>query len=493
MMNRGLLGALLAMSAALCFATPTHSSTPLAFIDGHIAAHPGQTGVYVLDTGAQALVARAWLADNAQHSIEAQYFIWSTDNVGVLAAEALLRAADRGVRVRVIVDAILIDAPDASLLALASHPNIDIRIYNPRTSSALPAHSRLLNVFSDFRGVNQRMHAKTFIVDGKLAITGGRNMAAEYYDYNQAYNFRDRDALLLGKAASDMQQSFEQFWSSELSVAVEQLYRRNASDNLSEAAVNRIYRQLHEYANLRENFAPEVRKAIADTPAVFPVLAKQVHWTDVQFINDRPGKNDGRSGLAGGGLTSSILAGLVQSARTEIVIQSPYLVMSDKAMALFKQAIARGVRVRVSTNSLASTDNIHAFSGYRNQRKRLLGMGVQIFEYKPDPQVQRQLEPRTAHGRRPVFAIHAKTMVIDSSTVYIGTFNFDPRSENLNTETGVVARNEVLARAVKDAIDTDMHPTNSWNAATDEPDQYVSFAKRSKVRFWQMVPLKPLL
>jgi len=171
---------------------------PESLIDAHIAAHANQSGVYVLDKGEEALLARAWLADHAQKSIEVQYFIWSTDNIGILASESLLRAADRGVKVRVIVDDLLIDAPDKSLLALAKHPNIDIHIYNPQHSVGTPFHKRLLNIAVNFRGVNQRMHDKTFIVDGKIAITGGRNMAAEYFDYHHKYNFRDRDALLLG-------------------------------------------------------------------------------------------------------------------------------------------------------------------------------------------------------------------------------------------------------------------------------------------------------
>lgn len=164
-------------------------------------------------------------------------------------------------------------------------------------------------------------------------------------------------------------------------------------------------------------------------------------------------------------------------------------------MDLFRQTSERGVGVRINTNSLSSTDNLAAFSGYRNQRRRLLDMGLRIYEYKPDPQVQRTLmkSSSAAAGKPPVFALHAKTMVIDSKIVYIGTFNFDPRSENLNTEVGVIIRNEALARAVELAIETDMAPGNSWDAARDNPDQYVSITKRGKARRFQMMPIKPLL
>src|SRR5688572_276910 len=171
------------------------AADPRAAIDEAISAHPELTGSLVLEHGEQALLARAWLVDHARDSIEVQYFIWSTDNIGILASEALLRAAERGVAVRVIVDDLLIDAPDETLLALAAHPSIDIRIYNPMHSVGVPWYRRLWGAVTDFRGSNQRMHDKVLIVDGELAITGGRNMADEYFDYDHDYNFRDRDAL----------------------------------------------------------------------------------------------------------------------------------------------------------------------------------------------------------------------------------------------------------------------------------------------------------
>jgi putative cardiolipin synthase len=493
------IGACLAIAVACAPAVRAAGEAPMALVDAHVAANPGKSGVYVLDTGAEALVARAWLAEHARESIEVQYFIWSTDNIGILAAEALLRAAQRGVRVRVIVDDLLIDAPDRSLLALALHPNIDIRIYNPRTSVGVPLQTRLINVVTDFRGVNQRMHDKTLVVDGKVAITGGRNMAAEYFDYNREYNFRDRDVLLLGEAVKAMRASFEAFWTSEHSVPVEDLYdglglmQRNV--RVEDAEVRAIYGELHDYARSPGNFAPEVRAAIAAAPAAFERLAREMTWARVEFISDRPGKNESRMSLAGGGRTATALARVVEEARERIVIQSPYLVLSEGAMALFRRALARGVKVRINTNSLASTDNLAAFGGYRNQRERLLRMGLQIYEYKPAPEVQRMLMQRAAPGTvdAPVFSLHAKTLVVDGKIAYVGTFNLDPRSENLNTEVGVVIRDEALARSLEASIETDMAPANSWDAAKDDPDRYVSAAKRGKVRFYQLLPIRPLL
>ena len=292
----------------LSYASFAAASPAQQMINAQLEAHPNKSGVYVLDKGEEALLARAWLADHAEKSIEVQYFIWSTDNIGILASEALLRAANRGVQVRVIVDDLLVDAPDKSLLALAKHPNIDIRIYNPQHSVGTPFHKRLLNMAINFRGFNQRMHDKTFIVDGKLAITGGRNMAAEYFDYNQQYNFRDRDALLLGAVVQNMEESFNQFWASPLSAPVEELYDGlgiiQKHVTVKDAEIQKIYANLHAYAENPENFSPENRKAILETPQAFLKLAEQIVWTDIEFISDTPGKNKQKFLLGGGGRTT---------------------------------------------------------------------------------------------------------------------------------------------------------------------------------------------
>ena len=473
--------------------------TPWEFIDAQIAAHPQSTGVYVLERGEDALLARAWFGDNARASIDIQYFIWSADNVGELASAALLRAAERGVKVRVIVDDLLIDAPDKVLLALAHHPNIDIRIYNPRHSVGTRLPKRMLNIATDFRGANQRMHDKTFAVDGKVAITGGRNMADEYFDFDHAYNFLDRDALLVGGVVSEVHASFERFWASPLSVPVEELFdgyglmKKNVKVDSRE--VQDVYRELDRYAADDANFSPAIRATIQAIPQNFPELARQLQWTSARFLSDTPGKNDSRFSLQGGGRTTAALAAVLRSAQKEVLIESPYLVLSAPALQEFEQLRARGVRVRICTNSLASTDNLQAFSGYRNQRARLLRLGIEIHEYRPDPAVRMQVMQRFAQTQKeaPVFALHAKTMVVDDAVVFIGTYNLDPRSENLNTEAGVVIDDAAVADGVARNILTDMRTENSWDAAKDNPDQYASLAKRNKVRLWQVLPIKPLL
>ena len=475
----------------------------MSYIDHAISQNPGLSGIQVLDKGEESLLARAWMVDHAQVSIDVQYFIWSTDNIGILASEALLRAAKRGVKVRVIVDDLLIDAPDMSLLALALHPNIDIKIYNPKHSVGVSFWKRIYNIVTDFRSVNQRMHDKTFIVDSKAAITGGRNMADEYYDFNHTYNFRDRDVLVLGPVVKEVKRNFDAFWQSPLSVAIKEQYKDadflpnhvfGETVSVDNKAIQQVYTDLHRYADNRENFEPEVRQVIETLSSSFESWSQDMVWAHARFISDKPGKNKTKDGLGGGGLSTTALAELIAKASKSITIQSPYLVLSTEAEDLFRQAVLRGVKIKICTNSLASTDNLQAFSGYRNQRQALLDMGLEVYEYKPHPNTQLQLLKRyhRIEDKQPIFAIHAKSMVVDSETVYIGTYNLDPRSQNLNTEVGIIVTNTALAQVVEDQIQTDMAAENSW-PATASPDQYAGWGKRAKVYFWQWMPLKPLL
>jgi len=475
-------------------ATAQSASTIEQLTTPLIAAHPGQSGMFVLEKGETALLSRAWMVDHATTSIDVQYFIWSTDNIGILAAESLLRAANRGVRVRVIVDDLLIDADNQTLLTLAYHPQVEIRVYNPRHSVGVSTLQRLRNMLFDFRGSNQRMHDKTVTVDGIVAITGGRNMADEYYDYDQKFNFRDRDALLMGPVVKLISASFERFWQSPLTAPAGDLLGTEAGI-LTDAEVTTHHQELHRYANNPENFVPAVRVALQELPRRFAEVAESMVWSQVNYISDLPGKNDGTAGLSGGGKSTDQLVAEVQKATRSITIQSPYLVMPEGGMELFRQAIERGVTVRIGTNSLASTDNLLAFSGYARQRQQLLDIGIQLFEYRPHPAIQTTLIDRFAEQQQqaPLFAIHAKSMVIDSETLYIGTFNLDPRSANLNTEVGVLVTNQALATEVEQAIATDMAPGNSWQPSLIDTDQQASWSKRIIIMLLKWLPLDAVL
>lgn len=440
-----------------------------------------KTGVYVLEDGGGSLVTRAWLSENAEKSIDIQYFIFSTDNVGLIACDYLVRAADRGVKVRILIDDIMVDADVEDILILDSHKNITIKIYNPGVNLGKNIFSKIKKFATDFRDANQRMHNKTFIVDSKVVITGGRNIADEYFDYDHEYNFRDRDVLLLGKATSDVNTSFNDFWNSSLSIKAKELFPKV----VIKSEDKNKFEKLHQYACNPENFWPQIRTQIENLPQAFQSIknsGKLVWVENVSFVSDNPGKNDGTKGLGGGGVSTSALIELIKNAKNTIEIQTPYLITSELGQNLFRDAVKRGVNVRILTNSLASTDNLEAFSSYQTDRKKLLNTGVKIYEFRPDAAERKKImtgELQETLDYTPIFGLHAKTMVIDDRIVVIGTFNLDPRSANLNTECVAIIHSENVASEVLKGIELEFKSENSWEISLEfNPDSEVSKWKR---------------
>jgi phosphatidylserine/phosphatidylglycerophosphate/cardiolipin synthase-like enzyme len=440
------------------------------------------TGVYVLEDGVSAMVSRAWLSEYAEESIDIQYFIFSVDNVGLIACDYLVRAADRGVMVRILVDDIMVDAGIEEVLALDSHENISVKIYNPGVNLGRNLFNKIQKFTTEFRSANQRMHNKTFIVDHKVVITGGRNMADEYFDYDHEYNFRDRDVLLIGNGTKQVSTSFNTFWTDSLSVPITKL-----TDEKPEATDPTQFDGLHEYACNPENFWPQIRNKIENLPTVFKDLAAsgEITWVkQIQFISDEPGKNETTTGLGGGGRTTTALMKLIASATKTIDIQTPYLITTNESRALLSAAVKRGVRIRILTNSLASTDNIEAFSAYQASRKELLETGVRVFEFKPDAEISTAMMKNDLYdslGHIPTFGLHAKSMVIDGETTIIGTFNWDPRSANLNTECITVISSEEVSKGILDGMRVDIQSENAWETTPQfNPDSEVGKVKRLK-------------
>lgn len=451
-----------------------------------------KTGVYVLEQGSEAMFSRAWLSEHAEQTIDVQYFIFSTDNIGILAIDYLVRAAERGVKVRILVDDIMIDAKDDELLMLNAHKNISIKIYNPMANIGKNIFQKIVNVTTDLHGINQRMHNKTFTVDGKVAITGGRNIADEYFGYDHEYNFRDRDVILIGGVTTDIQKSFNQFWNDKLSVPVNKLIKGASIDSPTFGA-------LHQYACNPANFLPQIREKIQNMPKAFTEAQEKglLYWLDdIEYVSDMPGKNNHSVFLGGGGISTQRLISLVKKAKKSVVIQTPYLITTDLGKTLFKQLVDKGVEVKILTNSLASNDNLEAFSGYQRDRSALLKTGVKIFEFKPDAHVRkkemsRDIQKKLTHT--PIFGLHAKSMVIDDEITVIGTFNLDPRSANLNTESITVIPSVDVAKNVKKGILIEMRPENAWQTTQNwNPDGEASKIKQWKVKSRIIVPKKLL-
>ena len=449
------------------------------------------SAILTLEEGDLAMITRAWLTDAAEKTIDIQYFIFSTDNIGLIAIDYLLRAADRGVKIRMVVDDIMVDADAEDLLALNSHPNLSIKIYNPMANVGKNIPTKLYSLATDFRDFNQRMHNKTFIVDGEVAITGGRNIADEYFDYDHTYNFRDRDVLLAGKVVPDLSSSFEDFWDHPLSVPVEDIV------SVDEEKINAAFKfeYIRQYACAPQNFWPEVRQNIEKMPATFRKFSENgsVVWVDkVVFVSDEPGKNAGDDGLKGSGQSTRALISLIQQAKKSISIQSPYLITTELGKELIKKAVDRGVEVKILTNSMSSTDNLEAFSGYRRDRDELLATGADIYEFRPDSEVRFEIMTGALQKTldfQPIFGLHAKSMVIDKEIAVIGTFNLDPRSANLNTECVAIIYDHDIAERLYQAMETDFETGNAWEVTPDfNPDQFAPWSKRFSVWTRNLVP-----
>lgn len=449
-----------------------------------------KTGVYVLEQGIEAMLSRAWLTQHAQKSIDVQYFIFSTDNVGLIATNYLIQAAKRGVKVRVLVDDIMVDASGEDLLKIASHKNIEIKIYNPMANIGKNIFQKIINLSTDFHKLNQRMHNKTFTIDKQVSITGGRNVADEYFGYDHQYNFRDRDVLLVGGIVNKVQMSFNEFWESKLSVNIEDLVKSKDSDRYTP-----IFTQLHKYASNPENFVPSVRNKINKIPLAIKEIqkAEKLQWLDnIEYISDIPGKNNANKFLAGGGLSTDKLISLLKASKESVLIQTPYLITTKKTRKILKELVYQGVKVKILTNSLASTDNLEAFNGYQRDREALLKTGIEIYEFKPNAKIRQKIMSEVMQKqlkKAPIFGLHAKSMVIDTYTSVIGTYNVDPRSANLNTENFVIIPSTKIAKEIKEGMIEEMKEENAWKISLDwNPDNQVDLKKRIRVKIRRIVP-----
>ena len=453
-----------------------------------------KTGVFPLETGESAILTRAWLSDAAEKSIDVQYFIFKKDNVGLIAFDYLVHAADRGIKVRVLVDDFMLGFEEEEVLSMASHPNIEIKIYNPGVNLGKNIFEKAKKYMTDFKSANMRMHNKQFIVDGQVLITGGRNIEGMYFDFDHEYNFRDRDVLFIGKAAREGLQSFNQYWKSELSVDVHEL-----SQSVSEAYAESQFYGLHEYACNPKNYWPQIREKVKNLSSVFKEIkeSSDLIWTKkAQMVCDEPGKNSDETSWSGGGRTTSELVSLVSNAKKSIAIQTPYLITSEETRKFFKEKVAQQVDIKILTNSLASTDNVEAFSGYQRDREELLKTGVRVFEFRPDAAVRLKIaasELLQKEGHSAIFGTHAKTMVIDNQITIISTFNLDPRSANLNTECLAIIDNSKIASSVLEGINEEFRPENAWETTLDwNPDEEVDLTKRVKTWTRKVIPKKVL-
>lgn len=491
----------------------------------------------ILDSGPDALLARLDLLRSARHSIDLQTYIFDEDDAAHLVLDELLAASRRGVKVRVLIDQLSALRHVDTLAALAgAHVNFELRVYNPLFQRAHISYPQyLLAAACCWKRLNQRMHSKLLLVDGMVGITGGRNYQDDYYDWDAEYNFRDRDVLIAGPATIGMAANFEAFWTSRRSVPAERL--TDVGGWLLRKGVPTV--QHPSYVHQRR--AEAMSRDADDTALVRErLVAPAIPVGAVQFIADLPQKHR-RSAPRDERAASDSLRALIESAQREVLLQTPYLVLSEPAQEMFRALRQRPSppRVVVSTNSLAATDAFIVYAlSHKYKRRYLREFGFNIYEYKPfpadapidpattgalpipadedivgsgygaatdarprlPPQQQREHVATRYFGsgaNRPVplrhagvrVGLHAKSLVVDERVGVVGTHNFDPRADHYNTESAVVIDDPAFARALATSIRRDIAPENSWVIARRDKLPVLSGLDYSLGKVSEQLPL----
>lgn len=421
------------------------------------AAGPGgaASGFVLLEDGPTAFLARLALADRAERSIDVQYYIYDADAAGSVLMLHLLRAAERGVRVRILLDDNGLGWKERALAELDAHPAVEVRVFNPTRHR--DRWARLLEFLTRLGRLNRRMHNKIFAVDGAAAIVGGRNVGDHYFAARPSASFRDYDALMLGAAAAQAEASFDAFWNSEDAVPAAAFLPRALPATRARLRLAKLEARV---ALLVPDLAARAVQAQALVDGW--LAGREVHWAPGAVIAERPERITGEHAER---VIASRLAEVVARAEREVLVESAYFVPGADGVALFAGLVARGVRVQVLTNSLAATDVTAVHAGYSRYRRALLAAGVELAEFRGRP--RRRLWHRRDEAAVET-ALHAKVLVVDRRYAWIGSFNMDPRSIALNTEVGVLVDGPSFAAALAAQIESDLGPEHAWRVALVE-------------------------
>ena len=404
--------------------------------------HPGQSGVLTLRRGADAFAARVILANAARETLDTQYYIWANDSSGLILLDALRRAANRGVRVRLLVDHNGTPGLDAQLAALNALDNFEVRIFNPFTLRT----PRTANYLFDFPRLNRRMHNKSFTVDSVATIVGGRNIGDVYFAYGEDNLYYDMDVMAVGQAALDVSTNFDLFWNSLSSYPAGLILGADEAglDGFDAAIAaakadprRQAYRQSIEASQM-------IRQLDAGTLGL--------EWVRVQMVSDDPAK--GLAPVPDEQLMAHRLIDILGKVEVSLDLVSAYFIPGDILTGYLSQLAGAGVQVRTLTNSQEATDVLPVHAGYIGYRDALLDGGVEVYELKSTQ--DRKLTEQLGILGSSTTSLHAKTFSVDGNRVFIGSFNFDPRSARLNCEMGFLIESPTLARRMSEAFDTRM-------------------------------------
>ena len=410
----------------------------------HTASHAGESGFYVLADGIDAFAARLLLADRAERSIDTQYFLIHDDLVGHAFLESLMRAADRGVRVRLLIDDIHTDGYDDGLAAIDSHPNMQIRLFNPFGHRSV----RALDAAGGLRRVMRRMHNKSFTVDNQITIIGGRNMGDEYFDAREDVKFGDLDVIGVGPVAQDVSSMFDQYWNHPSALPMPAIGKvPDDPDAALRELREKVTSSISEVSDGK--YAAAIRSSILDA---LSGVADNYVWAPYQLVFDSPDKsvpgNDSNIKSIKGELRTTIV-----DAEEELLVITPYFVLRDEEVEGFAEFRRSGVKMSVLTNSLSTNNHTVSHSGYAPIRKPLLESGIQLYELRANARIAGDQRVGIESAKS---TLHAKAFVVDRKRVFIGSFNWNQRSENVDTEMGVIIESEALAKQFAEAFETNV-------------------------------------
>ena len=419
------------------------------------ALHPGQSGFRLVSTGTEAYALRAYSALNAQQSLDIQTYLWHDDLTGKLMASRALAAADRGVRVRILVDDLDARSNSQGFAALDVHPMIEVRLYNPLVSRE-GAVGKLFELGVGFSRLNHRMHNKSWIADNRIALVGGRNLGDAYFDAHDGTNFVDLDLLMAGPVVAEVSANFDRYWNSESNRRIKRL----ETEEFTDAELQQLRAVLAEAD--AQLLASRYVQVLREDPGVQDLLNgdTSLHWTaDWRFVSDDPMKRQQPEAARSAVLDA--LRPALAAAHREVALVSPYFVPGERGSRQLVALQARGVQVRVLTNSLAATDVAAVHGGYARYRPSLLAGGVQLWELKPAGSEASAFSLGGSSGS----SLHTKAAIIDDRQVFVGSYNIDPRSTSLNTEQGVLVAHPVLAAELRAIFERELQGARSWQVS----------------------------
>ena len=441
-----------------------------------------------LNLGPEALQWRLRALRSATTSIDLQTFIWKDDSVGLALVREIILAAERGVRVRILLDDSFLIHADEGLKALSSHPNIEYRIYNPGTRRLDSPMMREMANINDFARINHRMHNKLLVVDGRVAIIGGRNQAEEYFGYHPRHNFRDFELLLAGPFLSQLEDVFDLYWNDPWSFAIEDLVVEPIELNYASARA------------LVEERAPISLRHAESTHQDWVGLFRSGYSAQLNLVVDTP--PDVKHNLELPVQLAQALIDRIDQVESDLILVSAYFIPPPALIAAVERAAVRGVRVRVITNSLGSNNHVSAHAAYAAHRPALLAVGAELYELRADA-ASRSLYVKENAGQA-YLGLHEKGAIFDDCCLFVGSANMDPRSLRLNTEVGLLIESPALNERVRQLLAIDMQPDNAWQVVVNDKGEIewigengtrqhsppASFFMRMESWFFGLLPLE---